>query len=83
MLSPGAFAALGAQVAIVLQVHAVEFDELLVVLDDRAGHGVLEAFGQGAAQILAGFLDVFVASQFFGHVENPAVVAALKRRGRR
>ena len=29
--------ALGPQVAVVLQIHAVEFDELLVVLDDRAG----------------------------------------------
>ena len=29
--------ALGAQVAVVLQIHAVEFDELLVVLGDRAG----------------------------------------------
>ena len=26
-----------AQVAVVLQIHAVEFDQLLVVLDDRAG----------------------------------------------
>ena len=30
-------AALGAQIAVVLQIHAVEFDELLVVLADRAG----------------------------------------------
>ena len=29
--------ALGAQVAVVLQIHAVEFDQLLIVLDDRAG----------------------------------------------
>ena len=29
--------ALGPQVAIVLQVHAVEFDELLIVLDDGGG----------------------------------------------
>ena len=29
--------ALGAEIPVVLQIHAVEFDELLVVLDDRAG----------------------------------------------
>ena len=55
--------ALGAQVAVVLQIHAVEFDELLVVLDDRAGDLVGQPFGERAAQVVARFLDVLVAER--------------------
>jgi hypothetical protein len=39
--------ALAAQVAVVLQVHAVEFDQLLIVLDDRAG----DLVGQASASV--------------------------------
>ena len=39
-------AALGAEVAVVLQIHAVELDELLVVLGDRAGDLLAQSFGQ-------------------------------------
>jgi hypothetical protein len=42
-------AALGAQVAVVLQIHAVEFDELLIVFDNCAGDLVPQTFGQSAA----------------------------------
>ena len=53
--------ALRPEVAVVLQIHAVELDELLVVLGDGAGLGLGQAVGEGAAQIGAGFLDAFVA----------------------
>ena len=61
--------ALGAQVAVVLQVHAVEFHELLVVLGDRAGDVVAQALGQRAAQVVARFLDVFVAGNVVSHAQ--------------
>ena len=55
--------ALAAQVAVVLQVHAVEFHKLLVVLDDAAGDLVGQPFGERTAQVVARLLDVFVAGQ--------------------
>ena len=59
--------ALGAQVAVVLQVEAVEFDELLVVLHDRAGNILAQALLKRAAQIIARFLDALVARDGVGH----------------
>ena len=59
--------ALGPQVAVVLQVHAVELHQLRVVLDDGAGDLLAQALGQRAAQIVARFLDALVARQFVGH----------------
>ena len=58
-------AALGAKIAVVLQIHAVEFHQLRVILDDGAGDFLAQALGQGAAQIGARFLDAFVAGEFF------------------
>ena len=59
--------ALGPQVAVVLQVHAVELHQLLIVLDDRAGDLLAQALLERAAQIVARFLDALVARQFVGH----------------
>ena len=53
-------APLGPQVAIVLQIGAVELGQLRVVLVDRAGHRLGEALGDRAAQIAARLLDVLV-----------------------
>jgi hypothetical protein len=60
-------AALAAQVAVVLEVHAVEFHQLLVVLDDRACDLLVEPLGKRPAQIVARLLDAFVARGFLGH----------------
>ena len=49
--------ALGAQVAIVLHVAAVELDELRVGLADRAGQRIGEALDQRAAQAARRLLD--------------------------
>jgi hypothetical protein len=57
------------------QIHAVEFHQLRVVLDDAAGDLVAQAFGQGAAEIIARFLDAFVARKFFGHDSWSHVIA--------
>jgi len=45
----------------------VEFHELLIVLDDRAGDFLAQALGQRAAQIVARFLDALVARDFVSH----------------
>ena len=58
------------QVAVVLQVHAVELHELLVVLDDRAGDLLGQVLRERAAQIAARFLDAFVAREFLGIVRS-------------
>ena len=52
--------ALAAQVAVVLQIHAVEFHQLSVVLDNRAGDFFPQPLRQRPAQIRARFLDAFV-----------------------
>ena len=52
---------LGAQIAIILQVHAVEFHQLGIVLADRAGDFLPQPVGQCSAQIIARFLDALVA----------------------
>src|SRR5215467_611170 len=59
--------AFGTQVTVILQVHAVELHQLRIVLDDRAGDFLAQAFGQRAPQIVAGFLDALVARQLVGH----------------
>ena len=58
---------LGPQIPVILQIHTVEFDQLLVVLGDRAGHDVGETFGERAAKIAARLFDALVARQFLGH----------------
>ena len=45
----------------------MEFHELLIVLDDRAGNFLGEALGERAAQVIARLLDAFVAREFFWH----------------
>ena len=57
-MKPNAFssfflAALGPQVAVVLQIHAVEFEELGAVLADAAGDCHRPVLGEVAAQIAA------------------------------
>src|SRR5262245_1040598 len=59
--------ALGAQVAVVLQVHAVKFHQLRVVLDDGAGDLLAQPVGKRAAQVIAGLLEVFFAGKIYGH----------------
>src|SRR5690606_24511414 len=49
--------ALGAHVAVVLLVEAVEFRELRVVLAQRAGERIREALHQRAAQVVAALLE--------------------------
>src|SRR5215470_12181128 len=77
--------ALAAEIAVVLKIHAVELHELSIVLDDRTGDVLTQAFGEGAAQVLTRFLDVFVArkvsshgfvllSWTMGRLKNPQVV---------
>src|SRR5262245_2512196 len=58
--------AFGTQVAVILQVHAVELHQLRIVLDDRAGDFLAQALGQRPPQIVAGFLDALVARELFG-----------------
>ena len=57
-------AAVGAQVAVVLLIGAVELEQLLVVLGHRAGGLVGKSLGDGAAQVVAADLDVFVGGEF-------------------
>ena len=52
--------ALGAQVAVVLHVDAMEFRQLLVVIRQRAGFDTLQPFGDGAPQKAAVRLDRLV-----------------------
>ena len=54
------FETLGADVTIVLHVGAVELDQLGVIFRDSAGDDVLEPLGDGAAQVVALFLDELV-----------------------
>ena len=50
-------AAFCAQIAVVLLITAVELDELSVVLTQRAGHRIRQAFEDRAAQMAAGSFD--------------------------
>ena len=59
--------AFGAQVTVILQIHAVELHQLLVVLDDGAGDFLAQAFGQRAAQIVARLFDALIARTVVGH----------------
>ena len=54
---------LGADVAVVLLVHAVEADELEVVAVEAAGEAVAEVLGDGAAQVAALAFEAFVVGQ--------------------
>ena len=49
-----------ALVAVVLQIKAVEFGELAVGLGNRAGGGVGQVLGDGAAQEMGGGFDALV-----------------------
>ena len=53
--------ALGPQIAIVLQVHAMEFHQLRVILGNGAGDLLAQALGQRTAQIVARLFDALVA----------------------
>ncbi|GJD69836.1 hypothetical protein MMMDOFMJ_2774 [Methylobacterium gnaphalii] len=55
--------ALGPQVAIVLHVHAVELDELSVILGDGARGVLQQALGEAAAQVAAGDLEMLVMGE--------------------
>ena len=63
-------APLGPQVAIVLQVGAMELGELGVVLTDRAGHRLGKASLDRAAQMAARLLDVLVPAARGGHASH-------------
>jgi hypothetical protein len=60
------------QVAVVLLIGSVEFQQLLVVLGHRSGGLIGQSFGDGAAQVVAAGLDVFVGGEFlfFRHGGN-------------
>ena len=58
------------QVAVVLQVEAVELGELGVVLGDRPGERRLQPLGDGAAQVGARRLEQLVPAEL-GHPSNP------------
>ena len=60
-------APLGAQVAVVLQIGAVELGQLGVVLGDRAGLGLGQAIRDAAAQEAARLLDLLVLRWCCGH----------------
>ena len=62
-------AAVGTQVAIVLLISAVEFQQLLIILGHRTGRHVRKPLGNRAAEVIAARLDVFVRGKFlfFGH----------------
>ena len=62
-------AAFGAEVAVVLQVHAVKFDKLLVIIGDRAGDVLAQSFSQRTTKVVAGFLDAFVGGKLVSHVQ--------------
>ena len=62
-------AAVGAQVAIVLLISAVEFQQLLIILRHRSSRHIRKPFGNRATEVIAARLDVLVRGKFFffGH----------------
>ena len=60
-------AALVADVAVVLLVHAVEADELEVVAFEAAGDAVGKVAADGAVQVVALVFEAFVVGEFAGH----------------
>src|SRR4051794_6486768 len=65
-----------------LQIHAVELDELLLVLGDGAGRSLGEPLGEGATQIRARLLDALVARKLGCHGRNPRVIPPREGEGR-
>ena len=53
-------AAIGTEIAIVLHIGTVEFDELLAVFRDRTGGDIRELLGERAAEVIRADFDVFV-----------------------
>ena len=60
-------AALVADVAVVLLVHAVEADELEVVALEAAGDAIGEVAADSAVQVVALVFEAFVVGRFAGH----------------
>ncbi|MNS71873.1 hypothetical protein D3C72_1052640 [compost metagenome] len=56
--------ALGADVSVILLIHAVEADQLEVVAIEATGEGILQILGYGAAQEVAFALEAFVVGQW-------------------
>ena len=56
--------ALGADVSVILLIHAVEADQLEVVAIKATGEGILQILLYGAAQEIALALEAFVVGQW-------------------
>ena len=67
-------AALVADVAVVLLVHAVETDELEVVALETAGDAIGEVAADSAVQVVALVFEAFVVGEFAGHDGFPLFV---------
>src|SRR5690606_13434448 len=63
-----AFAPVLADVAVILLIASVEFQQLVVVVADRSGYGVCKSLLNGAAQVAAIYLDFFQVGKRGGHM---------------